>query len=139
MGCSFAALNIAQAHDTGFFPLDANGNNPSATDFGYVYCSDDGGEPTDHLLVRVEDASPPVPGLLLSIQISKDNKMTNITDIISGDGQASSGAMLKGGNGLYNISVNKTAAGVRNFNITYHCEASSGAHTVTDIGVYQVQ
>jgi hypothetical protein len=133
-----ASVNSVLAHDAGG-PIDAGGNNANATDYGYVSCFDDGNGPADHLSVQIDDDSPAVAGLLVSLQVSKDRKMINVTDPISGDDQPSQVVSLKGGNGIYDISVNKTAAGVRNFGITYHCQTASGVHTGTDIGVYQLQ
>lgn len=144
-GCMFASCvlsllgaSVAFAHTVGG-PIDVNSNNASATDLGYVYCSDDGVGPADHLDVQIEDQSPPVPGLIVSVQLLKNNKMINISDPDSGDGKASPYVSLKEGNGSYFISVNKTKVGVRNFVINYHCMTASGDHTGTDVGVYQLQ
>lgn len=131
--------NSLFAHSVGG-PIDSAGNNPSATHFGYINCYDNGVGPTNHLFVQIKDLSPPVPGLLLNVQISKGQKMTNVTDAVSGDDQPSPGAILAGGNGVYNISINKTAAGVRNFDLTYHCQTLGNDHTGTDeVGAFQLQ
>ena len=137
---------FALAHDAGA-TLDPAGNNASATDLAQVFCYDDtpdSSQPPDHLYIQIEDLSPPVPGLLLSAQIYKDGNMTNITDTVSGDGLASAPLVLNGGSALggfkiYYISVSKTKAGARAFNITYHCQSANNTHIGTDISVYQVQ
>ncbi len=133
-----AAASV-QAHTAGG-PIDSNSNNASATDLAFISCYDDGNGPADSLFVQIEDLSPPVPGLLLSVQLRKQNQMTNTTDQTSADGKASAAAVLKGGNGDYFVSITKTAAGIRNFQINYHCETATRAHTGTELGgILQIQ
>lgn len=107
----------------------------SATDVAAVTCYDN----SDHLTVQIEDRSAPVPGLLVSLQVAKGINMTNTTDPVSGDGQASPAVSLKGGNGEYRISANKTAEGGREISVVYHCEDSGGGHTGTEIELLQAQ
>jgi hypothetical protein len=126
------------AHSAGGV-IDAAGNNPSATDLAQVSCYDDGDGPTGFLFIQIQDLSAPVQGLLMSIQALKDSQMINDSDLVSGDGNPSPGAQLWGGNGVYYISVSKTAAGARTFNVTYHCMTSAGVHTGTDITLLQAQ
>lgn len=131
--------SVALSHTAGG-PLDFSGVGASATDLVSVDCFNDSNGEADHLVAQVEDLSPPVPGLMVSLQITKDNKMINTTDTISSDGSASPAVNLHGGNGSYRISVNKTGPGVRNINVTYHCETSSNVHTGTsDLTAYQLQ
>ncbi|MFZ4700329.1 MAG: hypothetical protein ACOYMG_09775, partial [Candidatus Methylumidiphilus sp.] len=126
------------AHSAGA-TIDAAGNNASATDLAEVFCYNDGSGEPDQLFVQIRDNSSPVAGLLLSAQIYKDNQMTNTTDTVSGDSGYSNSAVVKGGFGGYNISVSKTKAGARDFDITYHCLTSGDVHTGTDITVFQAQ
>ena len=135
---AIAYANYAAAHSAGA-TIDAAGNNASAADLAQVICYDDGDGPTDHLFVQIQDASSPVSGLLVSAQIYKDNKMTNTTETVSGDANASPGTTLNGGNGVYYLSVSKTATGARDFTVTYHCQTAADVHTGTDITVLQVQ
>jgi len=65
--------------------------------------------------------------------------MTNVTDTVSGDANSSPAAMIGGGDGVYYLSVSKTASGARNFTVTYHCQTAADVHTGTDITVFQVQ
>ncbi|MEQ1638292.1 MAG: hypothetical protein ABL903_16555 [Methylococcales bacterium] len=127
---------IALAHQSGAVPI---GDDATATDLAAVQCYDDGGGAPDRLTVSIEDVSAPVPGLLVNMQVFKNNKMNNITDTVSGDGNSSPAITLVGGDGEYRISVNKTGAGSRAFNATWHCETSGGVHTGTDITVLQAQ
>ncbi len=136
--------SLIMAHSAGA-TIDGSGGNANATDLAQVFCYDDGNGQAHHLVVQIKDLSPPVPGLLLSAQIYGGNQMTNVTDTVSGDGFASNEAILVGGESLsdgvqlYYISVSKTKAGARNFEITYHCMTSYSTHTGTDITVLQVQ
>ena len=135
---AIAYANYAAAHSAGA-TIDAAGNNASATDLAQVICYDDGDGPTDHLYVTIQDNSPPVSGLLLSAQVYKDGHMTNVTDTVSGDANSSPLARIGGGDGVYYLSVSKTASGARNFTVTYHCQTAADVHTGTDITVLQVQ
>ncbi|MEQ1638845.1 MAG: hypothetical protein ABL903_19470 [Methylococcales bacterium] len=128
-------ISNAMAH-SGNGPL---GPDASATDLATVECFDDGNGPGDHLVIQIEDLSPPVPGLMVNMQAFKGNVMTNITDTVSMDGNPSAIGTLKAGNGVYYISVNKTDAGPRTFNVTWHCETSTNVHTGSELNVLQVQ
>ena len=135
-----AVSNSAYTHDINGIPIDAAGNNASATDLAQIVCFDNGNGKTEYLGIQIGDNSPPVPGLIVNVQISKDNKMTNISDNISADGKPSPFTYLRAGDGVYYVSVNKTAAGLRNFNLTFHCLTNTNEHTGTDIGgVLQIQ
>ena len=130
--------NVTLAHSGGG-AIDPAGTNASATILAAVTCSDDGNGTPDHLFGQIKDLSAPVPGLLVSFHIYKGIKMTTSTDAISGDANYSPGATLNGGPGVYYISVTKTAAGTREFDVIWHCVTSGDIHTGTDISVYQIQ
>ena len=134
---SAAYVEGVLAHSAGGV-IDAAGNNASATDLAQVSCFNDAG-PTGYLLIQIQDLSPPVPGLLMSIQAYKGAQMINDSDLVSGDANASPGAQLWAGDGVYYISASKTAAGSRTFTVTYHCMTSDGAHTGTEITLLQAQ
>ena len=119
--------------------LRINKERDSKYTVNFTECFDDGNGPGDHLVIQIEDLSPPVAGLLVNMQAFKDNMMTNITDTVSMDGNPSATGILKAGNGIYFISVNKTDAGSRTFNVTWHCETSNNLHTGSEITVLQVQ
>jgi hypothetical protein len=136
---SVGFLQNTLAHEAGG-PIDFTGTNANATDLATVQCFDDGNGPAHHLSISIQDLSPPVTGLLVSMQVYKDNKMTNTTDTVSGDSNSSEEAMLIAGSGEYRISVTKSNAGTRQINATYHCETSGGVHTGTsELTVFQVQ
>lgn len=130
--------DIALAHSGGG-AIDSGGTNASATDLAAVTCYDDGNGTPHHLFGQVKDFSDPVPGLLVSFHIYKGQQMTTSTDTVSGDASYSPGVSLNGGAGVYYISVTKTAAGVRIFDVIWHCVTSGDVHTGTDIVVYQAQ
>lgn len=137
LAVGYAPLSIAH---TASGPLDYSGVGASASDILTVDCfNDSNGEP-DHLVASVEDLSPAAASQIVSLQIFKDNKMINTSDTSSAAGGASPEAKLSAGSGTYRITLTKTAAGVRNVNVTYHCETSSNAHTGTsELGLVQTQ
>lgn len=128
----------ALAHSGGA-TLGADGTNASATALAAVTCFDDGnGEPVG-LLAQIKDLSEPVPGLLLSLQLYKGIKATNITDTVSGDANYSHEVQLNAGPGTYMMMVDKTDVGPRAFDVIWHCMTADGTHTGTDIVVRQFQ
>lgn len=130
--------NIVLAHSAGA-AIDSGSNNASATDLAAITCFDDGNGAPHHLFGQIKDMSAPVSGLLLSLHIYKGQQMTTSTDPVSGDASYSPGISLNGGAGTYYISVTKTSAGVRLFDVVWHCVTSGDVHTGTDISVYQAQ
>jgi hypothetical protein len=137
----FAAVGYAGAAlaHSGGGPIDSGSNNASATDLAAVTCFDDGNGAPDHLSGQIKDMSTPVSGLLLNFHIYKGQQMITGTDTISGDASYSPLVKLHGGAGVYYISATKTNAGVRLFDVIWHCETSGGIHTGTEIEVYQIQ
>ncbi len=134
----FGLVQSSHAHDAAA-TMDPASNSATFTGYGFVTCFDDGNGPADKLVASVRDHSPPVPGLLVNLQILKGNRAASVTDPVSGDGNGSPAISVKGGNGVYLIMVNKTAPGARDFSIEYHCMTANDVHTGTDIGVYQFE
>ncbi|MDD2758802.1 MAG: hypothetical protein PHH11_00765 [Methylomonas sp.] len=135
------AVGLAQttwAHSGGGV-IDAEGVNASATDLAAVTCSDDGNGAPHYLMAQIKDTSEYVPGLLLSVHIYKGNKMTTSTDTVPGDAEYSPEVALYGGTGVYYLSITKTNAGSRSFDVIWHCMTAEGLHTGTDIAVVQFQ
>ncbi|MGZ8175000.1 MAG: hypothetical protein ACXW1Z_19995 [Methylobacter sp.] len=128
--------DVVLAHSGGAV-TDAAGNNAGATDLVAVTCSDDGNGTPHHLTSQIKDQSGPVSGLLLSLHLQKGNQMKTATDSVSGDANYSPEISLNGGPGVYYMSITKTAAGARLFDIIWHCMTSDGQHTGTDIAVLQ--
>ncbi len=134
--CLVSYTSVSSAHTAGA-TLDPEGNVRSFTGMAFITCFDDGNGPADNIIVRVRDNSPPVPGLLVNVQVYKGNKVNSITDTVSGDADFTPFITLQGGAGVYWLLVNKTDVGARSFEIEYHCNTADGIHTGTDIGVTQ--
>lgn len=117
--------------------LDPNGTSNTFTALARITCFDDGNGAAASLQVRVRDNSPPVSGLLINLQVLKGTQALSISDTTSGDALYSDALVLKGGNGVYTVMLNKTAAGTRNFDFEWHCLTASGDHTGTEIIVDQ--
>ena len=123
-----------QAHSYVFTLGEAAGS----THFFGVICSTDGGYETDHLYLQIQTQT--ASAVLVSAQVIKDRVATNITDPVSGDATPSPASRTRGGNGLYQVLINKSGAGVLTFAVTAHCLVASGTqHTGTDGVVYQYQ
>jgi hypothetical protein len=114
------------------------GSSSGATDVFLVTCSNEegGSTPTYRLSSRVKDNSP-VAAPIVSIVTSKGGTTTTRSDT-NGDGNSSYSAWAYNikGNGVYTVSVKKSAAGAENYTAQFHCEspASSGyIHTGTTV------
>lgn len=130
---------VGNAHDVGA-TMDPNGTVPAFTGYALVYCFNDGNGEADNLVASIQDTSAPQDNLLVNLQIIKERRAINTTDPVSGDGSFSPEVRVHGGNGIYQLLVNKTNAGARSFIISYHCMTASNAHTGTDISVvYQFE
>ena len=125
----------AMAYGISGTTLDPAGNNASATDLAVASCP----EGTHHFSAAVQDNSSPVDGLLVSVHIFKDTKMTTATDTVSGDGGWSDIISVDGGAGNYYVSVRKTKVGARAFTIGWDCRNANNISTGTNIQVLQLQ
>ena len=139
---SFSALlsyvGVSSAHDAGA-TMDPHGNVASFTGYALVTCFNDGNGEADYLSASIKDTSPPQDNLLVNLQIIKGDHAISTTDPVSGDGNFSPSVSVHGGNGVYFLLVNKTAAGARSFLVSYHCVTASEVHTGTDIAVKQFE
>ncbi len=132
----FLAAAPVAAH-TARAVLDPGGSRASFLGLARITCFDDGTGTPSQLYVRVRDNSPPVAGLLVTLQVLKGTQALGISDTQSGDALFSEALQLPGGAGVYTVLVGKTAAGARQFDIDYHCLTATGDHTGTDIVVDQ--
>ena len=126
---------IAQAYPSASGVMDAAGNNANATDLGKVTCDAN----SQYLYAEIQDQSPQVAGLLLSLHIYRGSQMITATDSVSGDANASPIISLNGGPGDYYISATKTKNGLRSFTVTFQCLTSSYALSGTSIVGVQLQ
>lgn len=129
---------VSSAHDAGA-TMDPHGNVASFTGYALVTCFNDDNGDADYLVASIKDTSPPQDNLLVNLQIIKGNHAISTTDPVSGDGNSSPAVSVHGGNGVYFLLVNKTAAGARSFLVSYHCVTASGVHTGTGIAVNQFE
>ncbi len=134
--CTLGYAASSNAHGGGA-TMDIAGIFRSFTGVVLVSCFDDGNGPAENLIARVRDNSPPVPGLLVNLQVFKGNKAINITDTVSGDADYSPFVTLHGGPGVYFMIIDKTDVGTRAFDVEWHCNTVDGVHTGTDISVSQ--
>lgn len=114
------------------------GGEAGATHYVGVVCSEDGGVDTYQLLAKLQTET--VDGPLVSLQTIKGDVATSVTDTVNGDALPSASSSNPGGNGLYQVLINKTGIGAVTFNLTIHCLDKTGLiHTGTDAVVYQFQ
>jgi hypothetical protein len=129
-----AAATTAQAHSYVF----TLGQAADATHFFGVICSAEGGNDTDHLFLELRTTTPNAPAV--SAQVIKAQVATNTTDPVGGDAAFSPASRTRGGNGLYQVLINKSGPGVVVFSLNAHClDATGTQHTGTDGLVYQYQ
>jgi hypothetical protein len=129
-----AAATAAQAHSFVF----TLGQDAGATHFFGVICSAEGGNDTDHLFLELRTTTPNAPAV--SAQVIKHQVATNTTDPVGGDAAFSPASRTRGGNGLYQVLINKSGPGVVVFSVNAHClDATGTQHTGTDGLVYQYQ
>ncbi|MCC7136392.1 MAG: hypothetical protein IT528_08380 [Nitrosomonas sp.] len=134
------ATGVAQAHEVAG-PIDPEGNVPSFTAVAAVACLDDGTGKANHLFATVRDdaSNPFVEGMQVTLTLFKGGRAISTTDTTQGDNEPSLPVKLEGGEGTYFMVVNKTRPGLRNVNITYHCEAANGIHTGTSLSLTHYQ
>lgn len=116
----------------------ALGESSAATDFYRVTCSANTAGATERLSVSLIDLAP-VAGPMVSAQVVKGPLGKNTTDAVDGDDKASPQIAVKGGNGVYDVRVNKTAQGAELYRLDYRCLSSAGNATKTAITTIQNQ
>lgn len=135
---AFSAVGKVYAHGGGAV-MDEAGTKASFTALARITCFDDGAGPAQFLVARIRDNSSALQGMLVSLQLLKGTRATSVTDLISGDADYSAFATLSGGNGTYQLIINKSKAGARSFDLEWHCLTATNAHTGTDIIVDQFE
>jgi len=126
--------SMASAHDWFNEPIGAT---VGATDYFQVTCSDDGAGPAQRLEIQVNDDT--AGASILSLQVHKGLIARNTTDPTGANRVYSPLVSVAGNNGVYNVIVNKKTAVARQYDISYHCKTSGGAHTGTSISRKQNQ
>ncbi len=108
----------------------ALGKAAGATDYYQVECFDDGSGPAGYLVVEIKDLAP-VAAPLISVQVTKGNIARNSTDTVDGNATYGPTLTVKGGNGVYFLTVDKTGAKAETYNLQIHCLTAGGLHTGT--------
>ncbi|ASF46177.1 hypothetical protein [Methylovulum psychrotolerans] len=116
----------------------ALGSAAGAIDFYRVTCASNTNGVTDNLKVTVRNLAP-VTSPLMSVQVIKGILAKNTTDAVNADTTLSPAAIVKGGNGVYDVRVNKAGAGAENYALTYACLNSAGKATGVAIATAQNQ
>jgi len=109
------------------------GADAGATDYFQIICSDDGSGPPQSLFVQVRDDAP-AGVALISVQAQRGSLLANSTDPLEGDTTASPGVSVNGGSGVYDVLIDKNAAGAEGYTLTFHCMTGpngTGIHTGT--------
>lgn len=130
IGLVAGAFQSVLAHEQGGALIAA----PSATSHFRINCFDDGnGTPSD-LFFTIRAASLG-KRFGVTATVSKDGQSTVVTDMKSGDAQGSASGNVSQGPGDYSVDIKKSKSlkGSIIYSLTYHCQASSGAHTGTEI------
>jgi len=125
------------AHDQ----AGALGAAASATDYYRISCFDDGSGPPVSLTFQVRDPAPS-DAPKVSVQVRVGDGLANSTDTNDGDALHGPLVALNGGSAVYEVLVDKSAAGADTYQIAYHCWTGpdgSGLHTGTDIVSVQNQ
>lgn len=116
--------SMASAHDVSNQTI---GVAAGATDYFQVTCFDNAARL--NIQVHVDTAG----GAILSLQVHKGSIARNTTDVPGGDAGYSPLVSVAGGNGVYNVFVDKKKVGARQYDISYHCLTSGNVHTGTSI------
>lgn len=116
----------AAAHDQS----GSLGSSASATDYYEISCFDDGTGPPGSLEVRIRDSAP---GSLpqVSVQVQRGLSLASVSDEITPDVVPSPSIYSNEGAGVYFVLVDKSGAGTKFYQLTYHCWTGpdgSGVH-----------
>ena len=115
------------------------GATVGATDYYQVKCSNNGTGNTERLEIQIKDNT--AGASILSAQVQKGLFAANTTDPVGNDdfGNSSPLVSVAGGNGIYDVTVNKTTAAARSYDLSYHCKTKTNAHAGTTIAQKQNQ
>lgn len=116
----------------------ALGVSEASTDVYRVMCSANANGDTLSLKVSLIDLAPKAAPML-SVQVLKAQLAKNTTDALDGDKLASPALLISGGNGGYDLRVNKTAAGTELYTLNYSCLSKTGKNTGISLTTLQNQ
>lgn len=114
-------------------PTQTLGATLSATDYFQVTC----GTGTGRVFAQVKDNT--AGSNVLGVLVHKSLAAKNSTDVTGADANYSPGITVTGTPGVFNVSVKKTTAAARSYNLRVHCETSAGVHLTTSYSLKQNQ
>lgn len=119
------------------------GASASATDVYRVTCDGSGAihhlrGAIHHLMTQVRDNGPVKPPKV-SVVTTKGGASTTSTDPVDGNTAYSPEKELAKGNGVYTVSIKKSAAGSEIYRLRYHCETARDVRTGSSISRTQNQ
>jgi len=126
--------SMVSAHDMSNQTIGAGAGK---VDYFQVTCFNDGSGNAARLDIQehVDTAGPAI----LSLQVHKGLIAINTTDPVGGDPAYSPLKSVYGGNGVYNVLVDKNSYDPRQYDIRFHCITSDNKHTGTSISRKQNQ
>lgn len=125
---------IASAHDQS----GSLGKNSRAVDYYQIQCFDDGTGDTKYLELSVKDTDATKAGSVISVQVIKGLLAYSSTDNgPDGDTRYSPSIKINGGNGSYQVLIDKSRAAADDYSLRYHCKTSTNEHTGS--GIAQLQ
>jgi hypothetical protein len=133
---ALAPVRSASAHGLN----QALGADPAATDLFQITCFDNGSGAAQSLVVQVRDNAPAAPQV--SVQAQRAGQLVNSTDTTNADAAYSPAVAANGGNGAYDVLVDKTGSGTKSYSLNFHCytgPGGTGVHTGTSHTVVQDQ
>jgi len=137
--CGLLALTPITGNQTLAATLNNQLMRPSSsTDFFRVTCSKNDHGDTSKLRVTLLDESPDNRSII-SAQAMRGLLAMNITDTNRKDNKPSPAANVAGGNGAYEIRVNKTGPGVKKYKLDYRCLTNGNQWAGTAIATVQNQ
>ncbi|CAB1275100.1 hypothetical protein [Candidatus Nitrosacidococcus tergens] len=117
------------------------GDPVGATDYYLVQCSTDEGGTTGRLYLQIFDGTTTQGGGKLTVTGQFQQVAISASAPVRGAPMPGGPASLlqPGTDGTYTMFVTKLKEGVKQYNVTYHCQSSEGVHTGTSIITVQDQ
>ncbi len=137
LAAAFLPAGRALAHDQG----GNLGAGASATDYYEISCFDDGAGAPGSLEVRIRDSSPG-SAPQVSVQVQRGLSLASVSDEITPDIVPSPFIYSNEGAGVYHVLVDKSGAGAKFYQLTYHCWTGpdgTGVHTGSALVTRQSQ
>ena len=131
VGLGTALSTAARAHSQ----PGSLGVAASATDYYEVVCFDDGHGAPGSLEIQIRDSSPGAAPFV-SVQVHHGSSLRSVSDDLVADIQPSAPIYVNEGAAVHYVLVDKSAAGGKFYDLTYHCWTGpdgTGVHTGSSI------